>query len=80
MAGLTIVLIFFSCFAFLKKFTATIFVSSFLSKAITEPFSGRADDVQSGELLMRSDDSINAAILLSTDVKIDIEKQQSAFS
>ena len=30
------------------------------------------DDVQSGELLMRSDDSINAAILLSTDVKIDI--------
>ena len=30
------------------------------------------DDVQSGELLMRTDAGINSAILLSTDIKIDI--------
>ncbi|MDC3385879.1 VIT and VWA domain-containing protein, partial [Planktomarina sp.] len=55
---------------------AHMFTGSAAPKVLTGPEavqkSINLDDVKSGELLMRSDDSINAAILLSTDVKIDI--------
>jgi hypothetical protein len=44
-AGLIVVLIFFSCLAFLKNSIATLLVYEFLSNAITCPSSGKAKDI-----------------------------------